>query len=153
MTARRLLSVAALVLFYAYVVTLVAAGVWGVFGARLDFPDFMRQEVSDLDADAVNSMLSQYRFLRGIEAGFGVFALRFRHEIFTDPTFNRLFLGWMGFGILARLVGLSLEGWPQIVMIGALVGELMGLVAITLDTWPTILGRRRPTAADGPSER
>lgn len=150
MTARRLLSVAALVLFYAYVLTLIAAGVWGVFGARLDFPDFMRQEVSDLDADAVNSMLSQYRFLRAIEAGFGVFALRFRREIFTDPTFNRLFLGWMGFGILARLVGLGLEGWPQVVMIGALVGEVLGLAAVTLDTWPLVTGRRAAAAPSRP---
>ena len=147
MTSRRALAVAAQVLFYAYVLTLVVAGVWGVFGARLDFPDFMRQEVSDLDADAVNSVLIQYRFLRGIEAGFGVFALRFRREIFTDPTFNRLFLGWMGFGIVARLVGLAFEGWPQPVMVGALLGEIMGVNAITLDTWPLASGRRPASAA------
>jgi hypothetical protein len=141
-TGRRALSVAARVLFYAYVVTLAVAGIWGTFGARLDFPLLLHQEVGDLDPEGASDVLSQYRFLRAVEAGFGVFALRFRREIFTDPTFNRLFLGWMGFGILARGVSIPLDGRPSAPMLVFLAVEVLGIVAVTVDTWPVVRGHR-----------
>lgn len=145
--ARRWLGLSAKVLFYAYVLTCLVAGVWGVFGARWDFPVLLRQPVAGLDPDGMKDVLSQYRFLRAIEAGFGLFALRYRTEIFTTPSFNRLFLWWMGFGIVGRLVGVAFEGIPGPVALVAVGGELLGLVAILLDTRAV----RADPAEPGPS--
>lgn len=131
---RRFLGLSAKVLFHAYVLTCLVAGVWGVFGARLDFPILLRQPLAGLDPDGMRDVLSQYRFLRAIEAGFGLFALRFRAEIFTIPTFNRMFLWWMGFGIAARLVGVAFEGIPGPVALVAIAGEVAGIIAIFFDT-------------------
>ena len=142
MTPRRLLGLGAKGSFYPYVLLLLVAGVWGVFAARIDFPVLLHQPVRDLDPDGVSDVLSQYRFLRAIEAGFGAFALRFRREIFTDPLFNRLFLAWMTFGVLARLVGIVLDGVPSAPMLFFLGFELVGVVLIFLDT--RSIGPRRP---------
>ncbi len=133
---RRLLALAAKVLFYAYALTCLVAGTWGAFGARLDFPILLNQPLAGLDPQGLKDVLSQYRFLRAIEAGFGLFALRYRKEIFTTPTYNRLFLWWMAFGIVGRLVGIVFEGIPGPLALVALAGEAAGLLAIFFDTRP-----------------
>ena len=74
----RYLALAARVLFWAYIATVLAAGFWGLVGARLDFPILMGQQVGGLDHHATANVLSQYRFLRGLEAGFGMFAVAYR---------------------------------------------------------------------------
>ena len=144
-SGRRLLALTAKVLFYAYALTCLVAGVWGVFGARLDFPILFSQPVAGLEPQGVKDVLSQYRFLRGIEAGFGLFSLLYRTAIFTTPAFNRLFLWWMGFGIVARLVGVAFEGIPGPVALVAVAGEVAGIIAIFFDT-REVRSRHRPSA-------
>ena len=43
--ATGVLGYAALILFWAYILTVVLAGLWGVVGARLDFPILLHQPV------------------------------------------------------------------------------------------------------------
>jgi Domain of unknown function (DUF4345) len=122
---------AAHVLFWAYILTVVLAGLWGVVGARLDFPILLHQPVHELSPTAAADVLSQYRFLRGIEAGFGLICIRQRKDIFTPGSpWNRLFLFAMGLGILGRVLGWILDGtpsWPMFVFLGI---ELAGLACI-----------------------
>ena len=136
-TGRRLLTNVTLVLFWAYVLTLVVAGIWGLFGARLDFPILLDQPVGKLSPAGAADVLSQYRFLRGIEAGFGLFAIWWRKEIFTSGTaYNRLFVLTMGMGVLGRIVGWALDGRPSWPMFVFLAVEVAGLACICAVTRP-----------------
>jgi hypothetical protein len=129
--ATAILGYAAVVLFWAYVLTVILAGLWGVVGARLDFPILLHQPVEQFSPTAAADVLSQYRFLRGIEAGFGLICIWQRKEIFTPGSpWNRIFLLAMGLGILGRVLGWILDGtpsWPMFVFLGI---ELAGWVCI-----------------------
>lgn len=138
--AWRLLVIAARLLFWAYVATLLVAGLWGIAGARLDFPILLRQRVSGLSPTGAADVLSQYRFLRGIEAGFALFAVVWWRQVFTArSSANRVFLSTMALGILGRLVGLAADGTPTWPMYVFLAGELAGLACITAvaPPWPS----------------
>jgi hypothetical protein len=129
---------ASLVFFYAYVVTLVAAGAWGIVGARVDMPLLLRLHVGDLSHRASANLLSQYRFLRAIELGFGVFALVFRREIYRVRSYNRLFLSIMACGVGARLLSLVADGAPSFWMYVFLGTEVVGVVLIYAATRSTV---------------
>jgi len=124
--------------FYTYIGLVCLAGVWGAFGlARLDFPLLMEADLSALSARGEVNVLSQYRFLRALELGFGLFALTFTREIFSQRKFNRLFLLIMGLGILARLSSIMYEGQPNWMMLSFMFYELAGLIVIYLYTRQT----------------
>jgi len=121
--------------FYTYVGLLVVAGLWGAFiGARID-----QEMLFDFDIDRVNattaaSILTQYRFLRLIEFGFGLFALLFTREVFSLIKFNRLFLGVMFLGVVARAVSYLIDGPPNWLFYFFAFYELIGVVLIFLYT-------------------
>jgi hypothetical protein len=119
-----------LVLFFGYVALLIVAGAWGIAGARLDMPWLLRVHLGDLPDRAQANLLSQYRFLRAMELGFGLFALRYWREIFRLRSYNRIFLAVMASGVAARLIGLGADGWPSVWMYAFLAWELAGVVAI-----------------------
>ena len=131
---KRFVRPLSLFFFYSYVLTVVVAGAWGIFGAGLDFPILMHQQVGHLDANGSANVLSQYRFLRGLELGFGIIALRFRREIYAERTLNRLFLTTMGLGIVGRVMGLAIDGLPSLAMVSFLVFEAVGIIVIFTDT-------------------
>ena len=125
---------ASLVFFFAYVATLILAGAWGVVGARLDMRILLQLHLANLPDRAATNLLSQYRFLRAIELGFGLFALRFWREIYRLRSYNRLFLATMACGVGARVLSLIADGVPSVWMIGFLGWELVGVVLIFLAT-------------------
>lgn len=122
------------VLFYGYVLLLVAAGAWGIVGARLDMRWLLGVDLAGLSPRTEADLLSQYRFLRAMELGFGLFALRFRREIFAPGPHNGLFLLGMGAGVLARLWSLGADGRPGTPMLLFLAWELVGVCVIGLTT-------------------
>jgi hypothetical protein len=123
-----------LVFFFGYVVILVVAGAWGVVGARVDMHLLLRVHLGDLPHRAQANLLSQYRFLRAIELGFGLFALRYWREIFRQRSYNQIFLIAMACGVGARLLSLALDGLPSVWMDVFLGYELVGLALIFLYT-------------------
>ena len=125
---------ASLVFFWAYVATLVAAGAWGIVGARVDMPGLLRLHLGTLPARAAANLLGQYRFLRAIELGFGLFAVVFHRQIFRVRSYNRLFLSVMACGVGARLLSLAADGSPSFWMYIFLATELAGVVLIFLST-------------------
>ena len=122
----------AYLLFYAYVVTLILAGAWGVFFARLDHRLLFHLDLHTLAPVTAASLVSQYRFLRALEFGFGMFGIIYRREIFTFRTFNCLFLTTMAFGVTARIVSLVLDGRPFSIFYLFLVTEFVGVILIYL---------------------
>lgn len=100
--------------FYTYVGLVILAGAWGAFfNPNLDFRYLFDLDTGSLSTYTQINMLSQYRFLRALELGFGVFAILFYKEIFSVKKFNGLFLAIMGFGILARAVSWIMDGTPS----------------------------------------
>ncbi|MFL5350250.1 MAG: DUF4345 family protein [Hyalangium sp.] len=126
------------IFFYGYVGLLIIAGGWGVLGARLDHRLLFGMDPSTLERRTGASLVSQYRFLRAIECGFGLFALLWRHEIFTERPFNRLFLATMTLGVVARVVSLLVEGRPRPIFYFFLGSEAIGAILIFAYTRGTL---------------
>lgn len=122
----------AYVLFYGYVILLIVAGAWGVFFARFDQNLLFHINVQSLAPRPSASMVSQYRFLRALEFGFGVFSVVYRRQIFTLRIFNRIFLGTMSLGVAARLVSILLDGRPYSIFYFFLASEFAGVIFIYL---------------------
>jgi len=121
--------------FYTYIGLVLLAGFWGAFVApALDHRWLFKLDTSTLNEFSRINLISQYRFLRAIEMGFGLFTLLFRIEIFTMPKFNRLFLFIMLSGVLARAVSLAVEGNPSPCFWFFLLYELIGFVVIAIFT-------------------
>lgn len=128
------------IFFFGYVGLLIVAGGWGVLGARLDQRLLFGLDLSALDRPTSASVVSQYRFLRAIEFGFGLFALLWRHEIFTERSFNQLFLATMTLGVVARVISLLLEGRPRPVFYFFMGSEAIGAILIFAYTRGTLVG-------------
>jgi hypothetical protein len=132
------MRILALSFFYGYVAFLVVFGALGVFSARLDQRILFKLQTDTLAPKTSASLLSQYRFFRAIECGFGVFAFTCRKAIFQQRFFNRLFLGTMFGGVAARLVSLALDGSPFLAFYAFLLSELVGGTLILLYTRSTL---------------
>lgn len=125
--------------FYTYVGLVVLAGFWGAFiHPGVDFRLMFNLDTHQLtDFQRIN-LVSQYRFLRALELGFGVFSLLFTREIFTLIKFNRLFLFIMFSGIVARVFSLLMEGSPSGLTWFFMSYEFIGVVLIFIYTQKNI---------------
>ena len=119
--------------FYTYIGLVVLAGIWGAFAfPHLDFSYLFSLDLDTLPEYTRVNLLSQYRFLRALELGYGLFALCFLKEIFSIRKFNLLFLAIMGFGILARIISWFVEGTPSGIFVFFLSYEALGWGIILL---------------------
>ena len=117
--------------YYTYIGLVMVAGFWGAFlNPYFDFRLLFNFELNNLpDFQRIN-MLSQYRFLRAIELGFGIFSLLFVKNIFSEIKFNRLFIFIMGAGVLSRITSIVIDGSPSGLMYFFLGFEMVGLTVI-----------------------
>lgn len=117
--------------FYSYVGLVVLAGLWGAFiYPVLDFSFLLQMNIESLPEYSRVNLLSQYRFLRALELGYGLYSLYFLKDIFSKPKYNQLFLSIMGLGIMARLFSWVQDGTPSDLFIFFLIYEALGWVAI-----------------------
>lgn len=124
--------------FYGYVGLLIMAGAWGAVLGRVDQRLLFDLEVDRLAPVTEASMLSQYRFLRAIELGFGLWAILHRRDIHRVRAANHLFLFVMTAGVTARLLGLAIDGSPSGAMYFFLATELIGVTLIFAYTRRTL---------------
>lgn len=121
--------------FYTYVGLVLLAGFWGAFiNPYFDFDLLFGLDTDTLVTDERINLLSQYRFLRALEFGFGLFSILFVRQIFAENTFNVLFLIIMGAGILARVVGWAVDGTANALTQFFMFYELIGWVLIFVYT-------------------
>jgi uncharacterized protein DUF4345 len=134
--------------FYTYIGLVIFAGFGGAFiSTALDFKFLFNVDIHTLpDAYRVN-LLSQYRFLRGIEFGYGVFAIVFRKEIFTIKKYNSVYLVIMGSGILGRVFSILFDGSPNGKLYFFLIYELVAFIFIIIYTRNNINGTAVSTTA------
>lgn len=125
--------------FYTYIGLVVLAGFWGAFiYPSWDFEMMFNLDLSYLqDFERIN-LLSQYRFLRALELGFGLFALIFVKAIFSDFKFNRLFIVIMGLGILARIFSWIFDGTPSYLTMFFMFYEALGWILIFIYSYSKI---------------
>ena len=117
--------------FYTYIGLVVVAGFWGAFiNPYFDFRLLFGMDVAGLDGPQRINLLSQYRFLRALEMGFGIFALLFKKEVFNNHRFNLLFMVIMASGILARMVSIVADGLPNYLTLFFMSYELLGWIII-----------------------
>jgi hypothetical protein len=119
--------------FYGYIGLVLLAGFWGAFvGADFDHRLLFNLDTSTLESDTRTNLLSQYRFLRAMEFGYGLFAILFTKEIFSIKKFNILYLAIMSAGVLARIVSIVDDGSPSALFYFFLIFEFIGVVVIYL---------------------
>jgi hypothetical protein len=111
----------------------------GALAAPLDIQVVAGIHTDRLGAAAAADLLNQYRFLRAIEAGFGGFVITQWRRIYEQPLLNLLFLAAMGFGILARLLSIVVDGMPSWPLLGFLASEVVGIAVIFLYTRRTVV--------------
>jgi len=121
--------------FYTYVGLVLLAGAWGAFiGPHRDFIWLFGLHTDTLPEQSSINLVSQYRFLRALEFGYGLYSVIFLREIFSERKFNALFLMIMFSGVLSRIVSIVVEGSPSPLFYFFLIYELTGVVIIFLYT-------------------
>ena len=117
--------------FYTYIGLVLLAGLWGAFiNPYFDFNLLFHLDPYTLTEYSRINTLSQYRFLRALELGFGLFSILFVKKIFVEKTFNILFLIIMGSGVMARLVSWAVDGQPGYLTMFFIIYELLGVIII-----------------------
>lgn len=132
------MKIISLIFFYGYVGFLVVFGGLGIFTAKLDQQILYKLQTDNLQPQTAASLLSQYRFMRAVECGFGVFSFTCRKAIFEKRFFNRLFLGTLFGGVAARTVSLILDGSPFPAFYAFLFSELIGAILLFFYTRTTL---------------
>jgi hypothetical protein len=126
------------ILFYGWAGALLVLGGLGVFTGRWELSSIFRIDLDGMGHEAKANLLNQYRFLKAIEFGFGLFCFAFRQEIFRVRLFNRLFLSIVFLGAAARALAIALEGWPHWAFILVTILEFATFFAVGLYTRKTL---------------
>ena len=108
----------AILMFYGWSGALLVLGALGIFTGRWELETIFRLDLVQLSQERTATLLNQYRFLKAIEFGFGLFCFAFRTEIFTVRAFNRLFLAIVFLSSSARGLSMRLEGPPHWALTG-----------------------------------
>jgi hypothetical protein len=126
------------VLFYGWAGALLVLGGMGVFTGRWELAHVFQINVEGMGYEAKANLLNQYRFLKGIEFGFGLFCFLFRKEIFRVAPFNQLFVSIVFVGALARALAIVLEGWPHWAFVVVTILEFMTGFAVVIYSRTTL---------------
>ena len=119
--------------FYSYIAALFVLGLAGVFMPEYELQTLYQLNLKEVNPDsaAVTTFLHQYRFLKVLAVGFGMFAFLFRKEIFTSRTFNYLFLGILFGAATGRVISILIDGRPHWMLISFTVSEfIFGLIIL-----------------------
>lgn len=132
--------------FYTYVGLVILAGFWGAFvNPAWDMKVMFSIDLGQLSPDSATNLMSQYRFLRALELGFGIVSILFVGRIFSEESYWRLFLMVMGLGVLARVFSWCFDGNPNLLTKFFLFYEAIGWLII----WKAGLNKIQKTASDG----
>jgi hypothetical protein len=101
------------ILFCGWSGALLVLGGLGIFTGAWELDRIFGIDLVGMGAERTASLLNQYRFLKAIEFGFGLFCFMFWREIFQSRVFNRLFVLVVFLGAGARALSIVIEGWPH----------------------------------------
>jgi hypothetical protein len=115
-----------------YSAMLVAIGAAGIFTARWELATIFGIDPSAWPAAAAPTMLNQYRFLKSVELGAGLFCLAYRSKILAGTRASAVFLAIVGLGVAARTWSWIVDGRPGALFIAFLTLEACVFVAAAL---------------------
>ncbi|GAB2889374.1 DUF4345 domain-containing protein [Paralcaligenes sp. KSB-10] len=122
--------------FWGYTLMLLGVGVSGVFIASWELRVVFSVPMDHMNDAARATLLNQYRFLKSLELGFGIFCIAYRRRIFLRSLAHKVFLAGVFAGVAARMGGWLADGRPSPVFIAFAVLEL----ATGLLVWHTVRG-------------
>lgn len=120
--------------FYSYVGALLALGLFGALWPQLELRALYQ---TDLGAES-GVLLHQYRFLKFIAVGAGIYGVVFRREIFESPRFGLVFLTFLFGGVAGRLLAIAAAGGAHPLLVTFAVSEAVFGACILLyarTTW------------------
>jgi hypothetical protein len=126
------LTLSASVLYFAYSAMLVGVGAAGVVLARWELATIFAFDVTALGPVGSATMLNQYRFLKSVELGAGIYSLMLRRRILAGEREAAAFLALVAGGCFARIVAWIVDGQPTALFIGFLAAEILTFVVVGL---------------------
>ena len=129
-------------LFFGWVGALVLLGGLGIFTGKWELGTIFQIDLGRMSHEAQDSLLNQYRFLKAVEFGFGIFCVLFRREIYQDLRCNRLFLSVVFLGAAARVLSIAVDGWPHWAFTGVTVLEILTFLVVALYSRGTLAMHR-----------
>jgi hypothetical protein len=125
-----LLKTLALISFYSYVAALFVLGTAGLFAPNQELAALYSVRFDEAGADSMDRrdqlvLLHQYRFLKGLVIGFGIYCVTFRREILSGGIHARVFLATLFLGAFGRVVSAVLDGRPPNWLISFTFSELL----------------------------
>ena len=128
----RTISLIATVLQLGYSAMLVIVGAAGIVSARWEFAAIYGIDPSAWSSDTQATMLNQYRFLKSVELGAGVFCLAYRKAIMDGGLAAKLFLTIVALGVCARSFSWIVDGRPATAFVVFLLLEALVFIAVLL---------------------
>ncbi len=116
---------AAALLQLLYGLMLLAVGFVGVWTARQELQTIFGLAPDSWTSDVQATFLNQYRFLKSMEFGAGLFCIVFRPSILQGGTAGAVFLAIVGAGVVARSFAWAVDGRPAALFVVFLVLELV----------------------------
>ncbi|MFV9614565.1 MAG: DUF4345 family protein [Gammaproteobacteria bacterium] len=113
-----------------YSLMLIGVGVAGIFYAPWELISIFKLDANWLQSSEAVTFLNQYRFLKAVEVGFGLFCLFYRREILDGGISSVLFLSGCMLGIFARSWSWYYDGRPSDMLITFLVLESITFVLV-----------------------
>jgi len=120
------------ILQLAYSTMLVATGTAGIVTARWELSTVFGIDLSAWPHDIQATMLGQYRFLKSVELGAGIFCIAYRKSIMGGDRAAAVFLAILFIGVSARTLAWIVDGRPAAAFIAFLVLEAIVFVAVAL---------------------
>lgn len=97
-----MMSILATLFLFGYTIMFIVVGLGGIFFAEWELQTLYGFTPEYLASPESISFLSQFGFLKAIEAAFGFFCLIYRRDILDGNIANVIFLLGCGLGIFAR---------------------------------------------------
>lgn len=116
----------------AYGVMLCVVGAAGILSARWELGVVFGLDPGSWPRDVAATFLNQYRFLKAVELGSGVFCLAFLDHIIRGGVAALAFLVLVGLGVGARSIAWIADGRPAMAFIVFLALEAVVFVIVAL---------------------
>jgi hypothetical protein len=143
------LAKSASLLHFGYSGMLVVIGAAGILTARWELETVFRTGLSEWPLDTQATMLNQYRFLKSVELGAGLFCFLYRPAILTGGKASALFLAIVGLGVLARTLSWIVDGRPATLFVVFLILEACVFIVVAMHLRIQHLGIQHPGMSNG----
>jgi hypothetical protein len=111
---------------------LIVVGVAGILAPRWELRSVFGLDSAVWPVRVQSTFLNQYRFLKSMELGAGLFCIAFRPAILTGGMPGRVFLAIVAAGVVARTTAWAADGTPDLAFLIFLALELLVFVVVAL---------------------